>query len=221
MASGVNVGFNLTAVAGAAAIASISGIANNMNGGQAAADILTALTSPSICYIPIATDSIEEVNEADVAESMVISQLTGSRVYITDNVAPKPKKWVLHGYITELLPILEDFLTIKPTIVVQRAVLQAAYNSRDLVPFKDNFGNVNDVVISSLRIKSIPDAENAMEVEIQLQEVNLLTTTSSGVLSLNSIEKASVFTAAMKSLGSLSMLAATGVAAGTTAVSLL
>lgn len=201
MAGLASIGKNMAAVAGSATIATITGLAKQ-NGKEVLNDTLQVLASPSLCYIPISTDSIEDDNEADIANSMIIAQPTGVKTYLTDNVAPKPRTWTLHGYLSALLPIVEDYLLIKPTLLVQKIILLTAFKSRDTVPFKTDTGEIVDVVIKKMKIKSLANAQNAYEIDVIVQEVELLTTTTViGDISLNDVAKASVAVTAVKNLG--------------------
>ena len=201
MAGLASIGKNMAAVAGSATIATITGLAKQ-NGKEVLNDTLQVLASPSLCYIPISTDSIEDDNEADIANSMIIAQPTGVKTYLTDNVAPKPRTWTLHGYLSALLPIVEDYLLIKPTLLVQKIILLTAFKSRDTVPFKTDTGEIVDVVIKKMKIKSLANAQNAYEIDVIVQEVELLTTTTViGNISLNDVAKASGAVTAVKNLG--------------------
>lgn len=194
-------GKNMAAVAGQAVIASITGIAKG-SGSEAYNDILQTLSSPTLCYVPISCDSLEENNEADVANTMIIAQNTGLKSYMTDNVAPKPRTWDIHGYITALVPIIEDYLLVKPTLLTQRLLLNNAFKSRDTVPFKTDTGEILDVVIVRLKMKSLANAQNAYEVTATVQEVDVLdTSTTATALSLSGVAKSSVALSTVKSLG--------------------
>lgn len=194
-------GKNMAAVAGQAVIASITGIAKG-SGSEAFNDILQTLSSPTLCYVPISCDSLEENNEADVANTMIIAQNTGLKSYMTDNVAPKPRTWDIHGYITALVPIVEDYLLVKPTLLTQRLLLNNAFKSRDTVPFKTDTGEILDVVIVRLKMKSLANAQNAYEVTATVQEVDVLdTSTTATALNLSGVAKSSVALSTVKSLG--------------------
>lgn len=194
-------GKNMAAVAGQAVIASITGIAKG-SGSEAYNDILQTLSSPTLCYVPISCDSLEENNEADVANTMIIAQNTGLKSYMTDNVAPKPRTWDIHGYITALVPIIEDYLLVKPTLLTQRLLLNNAFKSRDTVPFKTDTGEILDVVIVRLKMKSLANAQNAYEVTATVQEVDVLdTSTTATALNLSGVAKSSVALSTIKSLG--------------------
>ena len=194
-------GKNMAAVAGQAVIASITGIAKG-SGSEAYNDILQTLSSPTLCYVPISSDSLEENNEADVANTMIIAQNTGHKSYMTDNVAPKPRTWDIHGYITALVPIIEDYLLVKPTLLTQRLLLNNAFKSRDTVPFKTDTGEILDVVIVRLKMKSLANAQNAYEITAAVQEVDVLdTSTTATALNLSGVAKSSVALSTVKSLG--------------------
>lgn len=194
-------GKNMAAVAGQAVIASITGIAKG-SGSEAFNDILQTLSSPTLCYVPISCDSLEENNEADVANTMIIAQNTGLKSYMTDNVAPKPRTWDIHGYITALVPIIEDYLLVKPTLLTQRLLLNNAFKSRDTVPFKTDTGEILDVVIVRLKMKSLSNAQNAYEITATVQEVDVLdTSTTATALNLSGVAKSSVALSTVKSLG--------------------
>ena len=194
-------GKNMAAVAGQAVIASITGIAKG-SGSEAFNDILQTLSSPTLCYVPISCDSLEENNEADVANTMIIAQNTGLKSYMTDNVAPKPRTWDIHGYITALVPIIEDYLLVKPTLLTQRLLLNNAFKSRDTVPFKTDTGEILDVVIVRLKMKSLANAQNAYEITATVQGVDVLdTSTTATALNLSGVAKSSVALSTVKSLG--------------------
>ena len=194
-------GKNMAAVAGQAVIASITGIAKG-SGSEAFNDILQTLSSPTLCYVPISCDSLEENNEADVANTMIIAQNTGLKSYMTDNVAPKPRTWDIHGYITALVPIIEDYRLVKPTLLTQRLLLNNAFKSRDTVPFKTDTGEILDVVIVRLKMKSLSNAQNAYEITATVQEVDVLdTSTTATALNLSGVAKSSVALSTVKSLG--------------------
>lgn len=194
-------GKNMAAVAGQAVIASITGIAKG-SGSEAFNDILQTLSSPTLCYVPISCNSLEENNEADVANTMIIAQNTGLKSYMTDNVAPKPRTWDIHGYITALVPIIEDYLLVKPTLLTQRLLLNNAFKSRDTVPFKTDTGEILDVVIVRLKMKSLSNAQNAYEITATVQEVDVLdTSTTATALNLSGVAKSSVALSTVKSLG--------------------
>lgn len=194
-------GKNMAAVAGQAAIASITGIAKG-SGSETYNDILQTLSSPTLCYVPISCDSLEENNEADVANTMIIAQNTGLKSYMTDNVAPKPRTWDIHGYITALVPIIEDYLLVKPTLLTQRLLLNNAFKSRDTVPFKTDTGEILDVVIVRLKMKSLANAQNAYEITATVQEVDVLDTSMTATaLNLSGAAKSSVALSTVKSLG--------------------
>lgn len=136
--------------------------------------ILESLEQPSLCFIPIQSESITMRRTADIGTTMLISQTDQTKEYVTDNTAPRPRTWTGKGYITALVPLLENYLVIKPTLQVQQAILEAAAESRQPVKFKTDAGEVVDVLIQDLQISSSPKGMNSREVSYTVQEVKVL-----------------------------------------------
>lgn len=137
-------------------------------------NILESLNQPSLCYIPIQSESLTMRRTADIGTTMLISQTDQTKEYITDNAAPRPRTWSGQGYITSLVPLLENYLVIKPTLQVQQAILEAAADSRQPVKFKTDTGEVVDVLIQDLQISASPKSMNARNVSYTVQEVKIL-----------------------------------------------
>lgn len=137
-------------------------------------NLLESLNQPSLCYIPIQSESLTMRRTADIGTTMLISQTDQTKEYITDNAAPRPRTWNGKGYITALVPMLENYLVIKPTLQAQQAILEAAADSRQPVKFKTDTGEVVDVLIQDLQITSTPKGMNAREISYTVQEVKIL-----------------------------------------------
>ena len=147
-------------------------------------EIKQNILTPSVAGVPIFTESLEQVFESDVAETMLVDQISNDRLYVGDNVATRPRKWSLHGYITQLNGIIEDCLPIKPSLLIQEQLLVNAWHSRQEVYFKSNTGAIYSVVIQRMNIRYLNNSNNAREVTLELQEVPKLSFTSSSTLSL-------------------------------------
>lgn len=137
-------------------------------------NILESLNQPSLCYVPIQSESLTMRRTADIGTTMLISQTDQRKEYVTDNTAPRPRTWSGSGYITALVPLLENYLVIKPTIQAQVAILDAASDSRQPVKFKTDTGEVVDVLIQDLQISSTPKGMNARQITYTVQEVKVL-----------------------------------------------
>ena len=138
------------------------------------AQMLEALNQPSLCYVPIQTETMSMRRVVDVGTTMLIGQVDQKKDYITDNSAPRPRTWNVSGYITTLVPVLENYCVIKPSIQVQMAILDAAADSRQPVKFKTDTGEVVDVLVQDLQITSINKGNNVRQVSFTVQEVKML-----------------------------------------------
>ena len=136
--------------------------------------MLEALNQPSLCYVPIQSESLSMRRTVDIGTTMLIGQVDQKKDYITDNSAPRPRTWTVSGYITSLIPIFENYLVIKPSLQVQAAILDAAADSRQPVKFKTDTGEIVDVLVQDLQITSIPKGNNVKQVSFTVQEVKVL-----------------------------------------------
>jgi hypothetical protein len=162
-------GKNLSATAGTKLLGAITGI-----GAEALENVLTSLQQPSLCFVPILSESLNMRRTVDIGTTMLITQADQKKDYITDNAAPRPRTWTGTGYITSLSPILENGVLIKPTVQAQQAVLEAAIDSRQKVKFKTDMGEVVDVLIQDLQISSTPKGAGVKRVQYTVQEVKVL-----------------------------------------------
>lgn len=162
-------GKNLSATAGTKLLGAITGI-----GAEALENVLTSLQQPSLCFVPILSESLNMRRTVDIGTTMLITQADQKKDYITDNAAPRPRTWTGTGYITSLSPILENGVLIKPTVQAQQAVLEAAIDSRQKVKFKTDMGEVVDVLIQDLQISSTPKGAGVKRIQYTVQEVKVL-----------------------------------------------
>ena len=137
-------------------------------------NILESLEQPSLCFVPIKSESLTLRRSSDIGTTMLISQTNHTKEYVTDNAAPRPRSWSGQGYITSLTPLMENKLVIKPTLQAQQAILEAAIDSRQPVKFKTDAGEVVDVLIQDLQIASTPKGMNARAINYTVQEVKIL-----------------------------------------------
>lgn len=162
-------GKNFAATAGGKVVAALIGVDPSQLD-----NILEALNQPSLCYIPIQSESLSMRRTVDIGTTMLISQTNQQKDYFTDNAAPRPRTWTGSGYITTLIPLLENYLVIKPSLQVQMAILDAAADSRQPVKFKTDTGEVVDVLVQDLQISSTPKGNNVKQVTYTVQEVKVL-----------------------------------------------
>lgn len=126
--------------------------------------------------IPILTESVKLVHSVDIPSTMVIDETTRNKNFVTDNTAPRPRVWTVSGYLTSLAPTIESYMIIKPTILLQRKILELAINSRDKVKIKLNTGEIIDVYIQQLSIEDNAKAMNASIINVTVSEAVTLNT---------------------------------------------
>jgi hypothetical protein len=152
---------------------------------------------------------MRHINE--IGNTMLISQTTQQKDYVTDNVAPRPRTWSGRGYIDSLAPLAELGLMIKPTLLIQQAILEAAADSRQPVKFKTDTGEVFDVVVQDLQITSIDKGNGVKMITYVVQEVKVLenaVTSGEGEENLGKAGSASIPKRAITNLGKNKLLGA-------------
>lgn len=137
-------------------------------------NIVNYLNQPSLCYVPIMATSLRMHRTVDIGTTMLITQTSQSKEYITDNAAPRPRVWSVKGFIESLAPLQEQGLVIKPSVQVQQSILDSAADSRQPVKFKTDTGEVVDVLIQNLEIGATEKGQNVRTVEFTVQEVKVL-----------------------------------------------
>jgi hypothetical protein len=80
------------------------------------------------------------------------------------------------GYLTSLAPTIESYMIIKPTLLLQRKILELAIYSRDKVKIKLNTGEIIDVYIQQLSIEDNAKAMNASIINVTVSEAVTLNT---------------------------------------------
>ena len=135
---------------------------------------IESLAQPMLCYIPIKSTSLNMRHVNEIGNTMLISQTTQQKDYVVDNVAPRPRIWTGTGYIDSLAPIAELGFVIKPTLLLQQAILEAAADSRQPVKFKTDTGEVFDVVVQDLQITSLEKGSGVKMITYVVQEVKIL-----------------------------------------------
>ena len=155
--------------------------------------------------IPILTESVKLVHSVDIPSTMVIDETTRNKNFVTDNTAPRPRVWTVSGYLTSLAPTIESYMIIKPTLLLQRKILELAINSRDKVKIKLNTGEIIDVYIQQLSFEDDAKMMNASRVSCTVMEASTLTTcVLSKLADLTSSETKSLPSSIFSNLGTIS-----------------
>lgn len=160
----------------------ISSISSEMNA------ILDELKNPNIGGIPIHAESESESQDGDVQQQLLIkaSEQGGGKSYNTDNVVLKPKTWQLKGYLMATKGALDTSLIIKPSLLLQRKMLQLYMESRMPVVFKTHDNRYFTALISHMDTSYVVQALNALQINLTLTEFNALSVESEDI-SLNHI----------------------------------
>ena len=182
--------------------------------------IIESLNQPSLCFIPIQSESLSMRRTVDIGTTMLISQTNQKKDYVTDNSAPRPRTWSGSGYITSLVPLFENYLVIKPSLQVQMAVLDAAADSRQPIKFKTDTGEVVDVLIQDLQISSTPKGNNVRQVTYTVQEVKVLENTIFDVAN-NALNKVGANSIPLRAITNLGRSSAIGSGVSNTVTGLL
>ena len=190
---------------GAIAIGALGAMSSGGGGSRA---LLEALSNPSLCFVPIYSESVRKVRTAEIATSMIMAQAEGKKQFITDNSAPKPRVWHVVGYLRSLIPYLESTLNFKPTIMLQKTVLDQAMISGFAIPFKTNDGELVDVLISSLEMEDTPQSQSSVKITVSVQEVPVLLAEDKALEDLSNSQKFSLPKQQLAMLGAATLLGA-------------
>lgn len=148
------------------------------NSGTAMKMVKEYMSTPMLANIYIYCESYKESQPTSLSKQVIINA-SGSRNVVNDNMAIEPIVWTLKGYIK---PYGYEYTTyFMPSLDRQKAKLEEARNSRTIVRFKDKNNKYHDVGIEKLDFDSLPDTQNALPIEVALQEMSILNTTA-GVL---------------------------------------
>lgn len=143
--------------------------------------LLDELKNPNVGGIPIHADSEMESHDSDVGQHLLIRQSRQTKEYVADNVVPKPISWTIKGYIMAARNNLDAALIIKPSLLMQRRMLQYYKDTRMPVVFKTHDNRFYTVLISHFDTSYTAQALNALAVNLTLTEFNAMTVDSEGI----------------------------------------
>lgn len=170
----------------------IGTLASMKEGGNITIALMEALANPTVCYVPIYCESYSVARESEISMSMVMTQSSGEKQFVSDNNAPHPRVWTMTGYLRSLIPYLENFIYFKPTILLQKSILDQAMLSRKTVPLKTKDGEIVEVLIKSLTLTDEPRAQNTVQVSMTVQELPYLESIEGTLSELADAAKASL-----------------------------
>lgn len=149
-------------------------------------------TQGPIAAIPLEVETDQKSAQAEVSESLVISN--DAKTYISDNIAPGSKSWNLSGYITGN-KATDQTTFFQPSIKLNNDILWQWFERGAVLIYKDGNAQIYDtIVIKSLQTGQQKDAANAIPFSMTLKEINVMETGLSGLIggisgTLNRIKK--------------------------------
>lgn len=135
--------------------------------------ISDALKNPNIDGIPIHATQEKENTEVQVARIMMIDQAAQNKQQIVDNAVPQLKTWQITGHLVSN-PYTDSGLVIKPSLILQRSILQDYADSRRPVLFKTHDNRFFWVLIEKFESGYNTNYLNALDVSIQLVEFKVM-----------------------------------------------
>lgn len=132
--------------------------------------VMKGISDPNIEGVPIRTTKISVQRQVDVSEQASIVQAEKTKEYNVDNAVPRLRRWQIEGYLSLIQPAMDYFYTIKPSLLLQAAFLDACAASRVPVWFKDNNNAFHHVLITSFQAQQVADTTNAIQVTVGLIE---------------------------------------------------
>lgn len=203
MSSIASIAGQLTA---AVALGTMGSIGTGVDIGRA---LIEALSNPSLCFVPIYCDEFKRERVAEISTSMIMAQAEGKKQFVTDNTAPHPRTWTMNGYLKSLIPYLESTLLFKPTILLQKFVLDAAMMSGEAIPFKTAEGEIVDVLISRLVMTDTPRSQSSVMISVTVQEIPYMTAEDASLEDLSKASKASIPLQSIATVGAAAVIATT------------
>lgn len=167
-------------------IESVAGTAMSMPGSplnsirelvQEANALADELKNPNIEGIPIHADSEQELTDVKVSETLLIDQDSANKQYAVDNAVPQLRRWNVKGYLMsngQNGNTIEQMSVIKPSLLMQRQLLQMYADSRKAVIFKTHDNRFYKVLISHFESAYTTQGLNALAVNISLVEFRTL-----------------------------------------------
>lgn len=136
--------------------------------------ILDELKDPNIGGIPIHAESEVESQDCEVQQHLLIQQSQENKSYKADNSVPKPKTWTIQGYLMAARDSLDSVLTIKPSLMLQRQLLQHYIDLRMPVVFKTHDNRFYTVLVTHMDTQYTIQGLNALRISITLTEFNTM-----------------------------------------------
>lgn len=137
---------------------------------------LDLMKDPNIEGIPIhATKEIEK-DAVEIGKQVVIVQDSSDKQVVVDNVVPQLRVWQVQGFLMAIPNPLDNYLIIKPSLIVQKRTLLYYRDSQRPVWFKTHDGEYVLCLIEDLTFAYDEKALNACQIDVTLVEFQVLKT---------------------------------------------
>jgi hypothetical protein len=132
--------------------------------------------------VPLQCETYKEVLPSDVSQQLIIDSSKGKKLYVTDNIAPKPRTWEIKGYIGAAPYELIASPILQLTQAKKLSYLREMRDSREMLVFRTkNGGELVFVAIKNLEIDSRPEVQNRIPISMTIQEIPILAYTETGL----------------------------------------
>ena len=143
----------------------------------ATAELVNSVTDvfndPNIEGIPIKAETQRVSRDVDVSMQMLVAQEekgAGGKQWVTDNAAPRPRVWQVRGYLQSLSNLMDGYFVVRPTLLLQLALLDNFAASRRPVWFKAHYSLFYQVLIEHFDYEFDPKTQNSVLVNLTLCE---------------------------------------------------
>lgn len=137
--------------------------------------VLQYLTTPAVAGVMIFCESIEKSQPSDISKQVIIDG-SGKRKSVSDNFNILPLQWKLKGYLKAADYEMSSYF--QPSLQRQLSKLETARKTGAEVDFKDKNNKKFKVGIANMRTKESAEVQNAIPIELDLDEVEIQTTTT-------------------------------------------
>jgi hypothetical protein len=146
-------------------------------------------TPGSTLPLPIALKTVafqcekyRELMPSDISQQLIIDSSAGKKLYVTDNIAPRPRTWEVSGYIAAAPWELIASPVLQLTQAKKAARLREMRNSREMLVWRTKNGSeLVFVGIKELDIDSRPEVQNRIPITMTVQEIPILQYTAQGI----------------------------------------
>lgn len=162
----------------ASIVGSVTGDPTSITVMKRAANIINAvadeLKDPNIEGIPIHAEAESTSRDVEVNKQIVITQSSAQKDVIVDNAVPQLRTWSIRGYLVAPPEGLDPYLIIKPSLIIQRKLLDWYASSRKPVWFKTHDNEFHKVLITHVDTAYDTRALNALLVNVSLTEFKVM-----------------------------------------------